>query len=62
LSGHGPDRITVSIGVAEYPASGGDSTEVLQAADRALYQAKSEGRNRVVAAKRVNPELRKVQL
>jgi diguanylate cyclase (GGDEF)-like protein len=43
-------RITVSIGVAEYPANGGEATEVLQAADRALYQAKHDGRNRVVAA------------
>jgi diguanylate cyclase (GGDEF)-like protein len=48
--------LTVSIGVAEYPASGDNSVEVLQAADRALYQAKHEGRNRVVAAKTAPPE------
>jgi diguanylate cyclase (GGDEF)-like protein len=53
-------RISVSVGVAEFPMSGGDATEVLQAADRALYQAKHEGRNRVVAAKPSHPELREV--
>jgi diguanylate cyclase (GGDEF)-like protein len=60
-SGHDLGKISVSIGVAEFPASGGDSVEVLQAADRALYQAKHEGRNRVVAAKGAHTELRKVQ-
>jgi diguanylate cyclase (GGDEF)-like protein len=60
-SGHGPGKISVSIGVAEFPGSGSDSTEVLQAADRALYQAKNEGRNRAIAAKQVSPELHKVQ-
>lgn len=43
-------KVTVSIGVAE---SNGDEAldHVLQRADEALYQAKREGRNRVVPAK-----------
>ncbi len=39
---------TVSIGVAAYPAHGSTGEEVLDAADKALYQAKRAGRNRVV--------------
>lgn len=40
---------TVSIGVAAYPAHGNTGEEVLDAADKALYQAKRAGRNRVIA-------------
>lgn len=39
--------LTVSIGVATYPADGRDLWEVIDAADIALYEAKSNGRNRV---------------
>jgi len=45
----GAVSVTVSIGVAEFQA--GESTEdLLRRADHALYQAKDEGRNRVVLA------------
>ena len=37
----------VSIGVASFPNSGATATELCDAADRALYQAKSAGRDRV---------------
>ena len=39
--------ITASIGVATLPDHAGDSVTLLRAADRALYTAKSNGRNRV---------------
>ena len=41
-------RITVSIGVAAPGKSGKKATEVLAAADKALYKAKKTGRNRVM--------------
>jgi len=45
-----PISITVSIGVAEYSPADRDIEQLLQRADTAMYQAKSAGRNRVVAA------------
>jgi diguanylate cyclase (GGDEF)-like protein len=43
-------RLTVSIGIATFPASGVGSTEDLIArADEALYRAKAGGRNQVKA-------------
>lgn len=47
----GPDEsraVTVSIGVATAPEDGTSLLELVSAADRRLYRAKSEGRNRVV--------------
>lgn len=41
-------HVTMSIGIA-FPGSGLGAAEVLSNADQALYQAKQEGRNRVVA-------------
>jgi len=41
-------RATISIGIATFPDCGATSHELLMAADRALYLAKSQGRNRVV--------------
>lgn len=43
-------RVTISIGLAHFPANGSRSAELIEAADKALYQAKETGRNRVVAA------------
>jgi diguanylate cyclase (GGDEF)-like protein len=40
--------ITISIGVALFPAHGRDLLTLVRRADRALYRAKDEGRNRVV--------------
>ncbi|MGI8407964.1 MAG: GGDEF domain-containing protein, partial [Actinomycetota bacterium] len=42
--------LTVSIGVAMYPEHGDNRGALVGAADRALYRAKQEGRNRVVLA------------
>ena len=42
--------ITASFGVASLPEDGLDATHLVRAADRALYQAKADGRDRVVAA------------
>src|SRR5207245_1762316 len=43
-------HVTVSIGVAEYPAHGETPDAMIAAADSALYDAKYGGRDRVVAA------------
>jgi diguanylate cyclase (GGDEF)-like protein len=45
--------ITVSIGVAMFPAVAATRSLLIQQADRALYRAKGAGRNRVVVAERV---------
>jgi diguanylate cyclase (GGDEF)-like protein len=42
-------RATVSIGVALFPSHGRGASDLLAAADRAVYQAKALGRNRVAA-------------
>jgi diguanylate cyclase (GGDEF)-like protein len=41
-------QATISLGGAIYPMHGSNVDEVFVHADRALYQAKHEGRNRVV--------------
>lgn len=43
-------EVTVSIGVASMPEHGDDGVDLLRAADAALYQAKADGRDRVVLA------------
>lgn len=40
-------KVTVSIGVAGFPVNGAGHEAVLKAADEALYQSKTAGRNRV---------------
>ena len=45
---HGTIHLTVSIGAAMAAASDRDIEDVIERADRALYQAKAAGRNRVV--------------
>jgi diguanylate cyclase (GGDEF)-like protein len=43
-------RITVSIGVAEFPRDAGDAAGLFRAVQRALDKAKKDGRDRVVSA------------
>jgi diguanylate cyclase (GGDEF)-like protein len=45
-----PIRLTISIGVAGFPEHGRDRTALLDSADKAMYRAKSLGRNRVCSA------------
>ncbi len=49
-------RITLSVGVAGFPEHGTSASHIVQAADEALYQAKAEGRDRVVVAATVKAE------
>jgi len=42
--------ITISIGLAQFPSHGSTVEDLLLAADKALYEAKHSGRNRVVIA------------
>ena len=43
-------KLTMSIGIAEYPAHGDTPEELIASADAAMYKAKSQGRDRVIAA------------
>jgi diguanylate cyclase (GGDEF)-like protein len=51
-------EITLSIGVAEFPTDADTGAKIIQVADKALYEAKRDGRNRVVRAK---PSARKTR-
>jgi diguanylate cyclase (GGDEF)-like protein len=44
-SEHGSFHVTISMGVAEFPADGRDRGELLERADQALYFCKEHGRN-----------------
>jgi diguanylate cyclase (GGDEF)-like protein len=43
-------KITLSIGIAEFPEDGQTADEVISSADEALYAAKRAGRNKVIRA------------
>lgn len=48
-------NITVSIGIASYPKDGKDARELIKAADRSLYRAKVQGKDRTVVSG--NPDM-----
>lgn len=43
-------KVTVSGGIASYPSDGKEESELFTFADRALYRAKSEGKDRICSA------------
>jgi diguanylate cyclase (GGDEF)-like protein len=43
-------QVTISVGIAAYPDHGTTAQEMINAADKAMYRAKSSGRNRIVVA------------
>ncbi len=47
VEGPGPSHLTVSAGVASFPIHARSRTELIEAADRALYLSKSRGKNAV---------------
>jgi diguanylate cyclase (GGDEF)-like protein len=51
-------KITLSIGIAEFPTNGETADEVISSADEALYSAKRSGRNRVVRAGEKNAKVK----
>jgi diguanylate cyclase (GGDEF)-like protein len=50
LCGAAQVGVSISAGLSVYPRQGVDLDALLASADQALYQAKREGRNRVVPA------------
>ncbi len=42
-------KVTLTIGIANYPSAGEDAETLTNCADQALYRGKDQGRNRVVA-------------
>ncbi len=47
LSNDKEGHVTISLGVATYPHDGSTPSEIIEAADKRLYSAKNNGRNRV---------------
>jgi diguanylate cyclase (GGDEF)-like protein len=51
-------RVSTSIGIAVYPQHGTGMEALLRAADEALYEAKENGRNRIVVSEPGNEEVK----
>ena len=47
LANNQKEHVTISLGVATYPADGKNSQELIENADKGLYKAKENGRNQV---------------
>jgi diguanylate cyclase (GGDEF)-like protein len=54
-------KVTVSIGIAEYPSHGDTPEELIASADAAMYKAKGQGRNQVVVASGGLPQERPIE-
>lgn len=54
--GHTIEKITISVGVAVYPAMGEDLETLVGRSDQALYKAKESGRNQVVLYAAPSPQ------
>ena len=59
---HEDGSLTVSLGVATYPADGADGDQLIRNADRALYVAKSQGKNQVQLYESSRRSFRRVRL
>jgi diguanylate cyclase (GGDEF)-like protein len=55
VDGRSIGPVTLSFGVAASPVHGATAEALVRAADAALYQAKAQGRDRVVAASATQP-------
>jgi diguanylate cyclase (GGDEF)-like protein len=55
VDGGKPIRVTASFGTATLPGAAHDARHLFEAADEALYEAKRQGKNRVVTAAVVAP-------
>ena len=51
------DGITCSAGVSSFPRDGATPREIIDAADKALYQAKRAGKNNVVTTEELIEEM-----
>ena len=47
LNNEQESNVTVSLGVATFPADGENASQIIEAADKRLYQSKNNGRNQV---------------
>ena len=47
LANNQESKVTISLGVATFPQDGDSPAEIIEHADKCLYQAKENGRNQV---------------